>query len=336
VIGVTARPHSDRYADPAHAMTFTVTTWNVENFSPDAPNYDAKRAYLAETISDLGSDVVAVQEVLDATALEALAADLGFVAVAGEPDSRDNRVGFLLRAAPLAPARTIKTWRLHEGALVQELDADMHVQTVQSMPRPALAVTVQAGARQITLINVHLKSKLLTFPNGAFSTTNETLRAGVAYFAIQRRAAESKTIREEVTDLLQAGQEVIVLGDLNDGANAATTEILYGPGGSQPQSPNEQKNGAFHKQDGGDRRRLFNVTGLVPLEARWTRKYKGQNELIDHILVGEKLMAPRNGELRAVPAVRIDNEDAPSMDDAPRLDGVVPDHAPVTAVFGQF
>ena len=46
--------------------------------------------------------------------------------------------------------------------------------------------------------------------------------------------------------------------------------------------------------------------------------------------------APRNGELCAVPAVRIDNEDAPSMDDAPRLDGVAPDHEPVTAVFVQF
>jgi hypothetical protein len=46
------------------------------------------------------------------------------------------------------------------------------------------------------LVTCHLKSKLLTFPNGAFSTRDEALRARYGAYALYRRAAEAVTVRD--------------------------------------------------------------------------------------------------------------------------------------------
>ena len=90
--------------------------------------------------------------------------------------------------------------------------------------------------------------------------------------------------------------------------------------------------GAFQRPDAQDGQRLFNVTKLVPEPIRWSRRFNGQNELLDHILASEGLM-PRAGVLRQVPTVSIHNEDTPALAPNPTVFGIVPDHAPVTAVF---
>ena len=185
------------------------------------------------------------------------------------------------------------------------------------------------------MINVHLKSKLLTFGEH-FSTSDETLRAQVGYFALQRRAAEAISLREHVTRLLSSGRNVVVLGDLNDVHEAATTQLLYCPPGSQLRDPEDatRSTGAFQRRDNGDARRLFNVTNLIPKKSRWSRKHNGQEELLDHILASEQLMPRDQHGLRQVPTVSILNENTPTlMGDDPTDEGVIPDHAPVTATF---
>jgi hypothetical protein len=78
---------------------------------------------------------------------------------------------------------------------------------------------------------------------------------------------------------------------------------------------------------------LFNVTKLIPADIRWSRKHNGQPELLDHVLASHGLM-PRVGLLRQVPIVTILNEDTPNLlGENPTVNGVIPDHAPVTAVF---
>ena len=93
-----------------------------------------------------------------------------------------------------------------------------------------------------------------------------------------------------------------MLGDLNDGPEAATTQILYGPDGSQPHGDQDVANAAsgFHKADAGDAQRLFNVAKLMSEARRWSRINSGQKELIDHILASERFI-PRVGKLRTVP-----------------------------------
>ena len=73
-------------------MTLTVTTWNLENFTSQSTAFAEKLKHLTDTLGGLGSDVVALQEVLDLTALKKLAKALGFKHAAARPDGRGNRV----------------------------------------------------------------------------------------------------------------------------------------------------------------------------------------------------------------------------------------------------
>jgi endonuclease/exonuclease/phosphatase family metal-dependent hydrolase len=315
-------------------MPLAITTWNVQNLDPSDPLFIQKRNFIVGTLLALGSDVVALQEILDLEALEELAEGTGFHPHAAPPDGRGNRVAFLTRDPVIGEPEVIDQWQLAPGVVVQGVDDDGAIETLAQFRRPALKVTVANNGRSVDVITAHLKSKLLTF-GGNFSTNDETLRARTAYFALQLRAAEAATLREEATAALAAGRDMIVLGDLNDGETAATTQILYGPPGSQPRGPADalQPASAFQRADADDVRRLFNVCGLVAPELRWSRRHNGQPELLDHILVSEGLM-PRVGTLRQVPLVTILNEDAPNLiGEHPTAGGVVPDHAPVTAVF---
>ena len=78
---------------------------------------------------------------------------------------------------------------------------------------------------------MHLKSKLLTYPGGRFAPHDEDQRARFGAYALYRRAAEAVTVRVHADTVLDGhGQErrLIVLGDLNDTPQAATTQLLYG------------------------------------------------------------------------------------------------------------
>jgi predicted extracellular nuclease len=77
----------------------------------------------------------------------------------------------------------------------------------------------------------------------------------------------------------------------------------------------------------------LNVTRLVPAEQRWSRRYAGQKELIDHVLVSASLMPRVDGRF-SVPEVEIQNDEAPMRWEEPVTDGVQPDHAPVVVRFG--
>jgi endonuclease/exonuclease/phosphatase family metal-dependent hydrolase len=314
-------------------MALTITTWNIQNFSRSDQVYGPKLEYLVNTIKSIGSDFVALQEILDADALQDLAAELNFQHFIADPDGRGNRVAFLTRNPPVKHQQ-IDQWQLPENTIIRRFNSDGNIEILNQFPRPAYQITISHDNHEIDIITAHFKSKLLTF-SGKFSTSNETLRAQTAFFALDLRAAEATTLREHVTGLLDNGRSVVVLGDFNDGPEAATTQILYGPPGSQPKGPDDADRAscAFQKSDKGDEQRLFNVTKLVPEDTRWSRKHNGQEELLDHILTSEELM-PRQNDLRQVPALSILNSDTPNMLGEHPVDGkVVPDHAPVTATF---
>jgi hypothetical protein len=78
---------------------------------------------------------------------------------------------------------------------------------------------------------------------------------------------------------------LIVLGDLNETPQAATTQLLYGPPGSQFDT------GGFDHPDQGDAWRLWNLAPRIAAEHRFSRIFEGQPELIDHILISHALLA---------------------------------------------
>jgi endonuclease/exonuclease/phosphatase family metal-dependent hydrolase len=305
-----------------------IGTWNLENlFRPGGPAgpttdaaYTAKLNALAATITGLAPDVLAVQEVGDPAALGDLADTLDGAYphhATADPDGRGIRVGYLSRL-PLTDLRQVSAFP--DGLRpIQVDDTDTDTST---MGRAALIARVDINNRPVELLTCHLKSKLLTFPGGRFSTTDEDLRARFADYALTRRAAEATTVRAAATTLLDGhGQDrpLIVLGDLNDEHEAASTQILSGPPGS------EIGTGGFTQPDQGDGQRLWNLAARIPAAQRYSRTYRGRRELIDHILTSHAITTlVADGDITTGPGDT-------SIDDNPnaRRDTPGSDHRPL-------
>jgi endonuclease/exonuclease/phosphatase family metal-dependent hydrolase len=311
-------------------VTVRIGTWNLENlFPPGDPAgpttqaaYDTKLAALAAIIRNLDPDVLAVQEVGDPSALTDLAKLLDRYdhTATAHPDGRGIRVGYLSKLT-LADVHQIATY----PAALRPIQVDDTPTDETAMSRPALVATITTPTGQpITLITCHLKSKLLTFPGGAFSTRNESLRARYGAYALYRRAAESVTVRDTATTLLDGkgkDRAVILLGDLNDEPNAATTQILSGPPGS------EIGTGGYDIDDQGDGARLWNLAARITADDRYSRIYRGNKELIDHILVSHLVTHHvGNGDVTAGPAPASIDDDPTARRDAPASD-----HRPLVA-----
>jgi endonuclease/exonuclease/phosphatase family metal-dependent hydrolase len=118
------------------------------------------------------------------------------------------------------------------------------------------------------------------------------------------RAAEAVTLRVHLTQVLHGDGTtvaVLVAGDLNDGVDAATTQLLQGPSGSELETP------GFARPDQGDDQRMWNLALRIPQGQRFTRRFRGRDELIDHIFASNALMDPlptvgtvTAGEMRSV------------------------------------
>jgi predicted extracellular nuclease len=303
-------------------------TWNVENlFRPggmagvrDSALYKQKLRNLAETITAHRPDIIGLQEVGDPGALDDLKAKLGasypHVLLATHFDAMHPiRVAALLRRGVRPTARD-ELIDFPAGALTNVPQARGQL---TAMGRGALAFSAAIGGESIRFVVTHLKSKLLTYPGHRFQPRNEDERAREGGFALLRRAAEAVAIRVWANDWLQdhPGGPLVVLGDLNDGVDAATTQILYGP-------PDQNLN----KPDKGDAWRLLNLARFLRSpDTAYSRVYRGRTELIDHILANTEL-ARRNID------IAIDTTHVTSIGDQPpqRRRAVWPDHAPVVAV----
>ena len=117
---------------------------------------------------------------------------------------------------------------------------------------------------------------------------------------------------------------MVVLGDLNDGVDAATTQMLLGPGGSEIGS------GAELRPDQGDAWRLWDLAPLIPEERRYSRIYRGRGELIDHILISRALLE----KVTSVDSLVDQPVALPSITENPtaRRNAAGSDHAPVVAI----
>lgn len=325
-------------------MRLSVMTWNVENLFPkgvgdsqeEVDRYRAKLDFLAGTITVLAPDVMALQE-LGAGALADLQARLpDYIALhEGVPDSRGIRAGILSQLTFAGDAADITNFTGPPPIdTIAGLDNAGNVVQVGAMGRGAVRATVSLGGTAVHIVTCHLKSKLLTFPGGFFSTGDEDLRARVAALALMRRTAEAAQVRLAVNKLTKDHPQdgVIVLGDLNDGPEAATSQLLLGPGGSEIGTL------GFDRPDQGDAARLFNTDVLIDEQRRYSRIHRGVPELLDQILASEELFPRRNGINRELPLVdsHVDFADhLPSVSGNPnvRAGEIEPDHAPVTAVF---
>ncbi len=318
-----------------------VMTWNVENLfdvgDDDGPETEAQLAAKIESlravIDEQQPHVLALQEIGSESALArlqaALTTPMPHRALAA-PDDRGIRVAF------------ISTRVLHEPTEIRRFPAGLEpIQVGDDPPGPggpprmgqmgraALRVTVRASNRDVHVVTTHLKSKLLTFPGGRFTPTDEDQRARFAAYALYRRAAEATTLRTHLDELLAGGGRdlaVVLAGDMNDEVDAATTLILNGPPGSEVGSD------GFDQPDAGDGDRMWNLAPLIPEERRFTRLYRGRMELVDHVFVSHFLVTgTRTTDVTTVVAP----PGMPSIEDDPTVREGEPgsDHAAVVATF---
>ena len=316
---------------------FKVMTWNVENLfrpghssgSPDQAVYDAKIRGLAAVINAQAPDALALQEIGDPAALDDLVQLLQGTwhrRVSTHPDQEPHpiRVAWLARPTITGP-EDIFQFPPH----LQPVQIDDNGQTLGEMGRGAVAITVQSSSGQsVRLVTSHLKSKLLTFPGHRFQPHDEDERARFAAYALYRRTAEAVTLRASVTAALaNAGESrpLILTGDLNDTVQAATTQVLLGPPGS------EICTAGFVQPDQGDHQRLWNLAPLMPKDKDYSRINQGRKELIDHILVSAALARP----VDSITAEAVIDQPLPSITTNPsaRRNKPSSDHAPVIVTF---
>ena len=212
-------------------------TWNVENLFLPSPNgfgarnqetYDAKIAYLAQTITAMAPDGIALQEIGQAESAADLAQALGGwqSGLSGHPDIRGIRTAVL---TPHTITGTTELWAFPDGAMESVPGPDGQVLAHMGRGMVVASIRTPAGT-EVQLASVHLKSKLLTFPNNRRFPINEDERASGAGYALLRRAAEAVAVRATLNRIMPApnGVPTILAGDFNDGPGAVTTDPCSG------------------------------------------------------------------------------------------------------------
>lgn len=303
----------------------TVMTWNVENlFRPGGASgpsteavYQRKLRHLAKTIAEGSPDVVALQEVGSADCLAdlqlALAGRFPHGVVSERPDGRGIRVA-LLSTVPLTDVRHLVRFTAEALPRIPTADGS----TVTAMGRGALHAVVEVGGRRFRIVTAHLKSKLLSYPDGRRFPRDEHERARGAGFALIRRTAEAVALRVYLNDLmLTEPLPTVLTGDFNDEATAITTQLLQGP----PDT-------SITRADRGDAVRLTNLADWLPRKHAYSRMFHDEPELIDHILVSQELLRGFRQVDSLVAGIRSITEDVDT-----RRDAVRPDHAPLFARF---
>ncbi|MBO9473593.1 endonuclease [Shimia sp. R10_1] len=109
-----------------------------------------------------------------------------------------------------------------DGAMRIDLDVDAREDLVRfSKPPLELALTTARG-RSLRMIGAHLKSKA---PHGARSDA-DVMRISIANR--RKQLAQAIWLRRRIEAELAAGEDVILLGDLNDGPGLDAFEDLFG------------------------------------------------------------------------------------------------------------
>ncbi len=308
------------------AIGFIVMTWNVENLfpaghpsGPATPElYEQKMRNLSMTILGIAPDILALQEVGDPDTFADLHGRLGdrypYTMLSSHPDVRGIRVALMSRL-PMVQAREF--FEFPQGALTNVTDSDGDV--IRNMGRGAIKATVVvAPGLLVNVITVHLKSKLVTYSNGRRSPRDENERARETGVAVFKRTAEAVALRVYLNPLLANNDNpLILMGDLNDGPQATSTQILLGP-----------EDRSLEHRDKFDDIRLYNLVEYIAPERQFSRLYHKERELIDHIAVSYELVFRRR---------QVDSyiEPIESIDQATdiRREATFPDHAPIYARF---
>ena len=165
-----------------------------------------------------------------------------------------------------------------DGALKIDLDIDATEDLVNfSKPPLELMVETTSGAR-LRLIGAHLKSKA---PHGA---KNKDEATAMSIANRRKQLAQSVWLRRRIENHLDAGDPVMLMGDLNDGPGLDEFEHLFGLSSVEIIMGKNSERQLF---DPHARRALSRRLGAAPTSARfWIRQEKRYLQaLLDYIML---------------------------------------------------
>ncbi|MCB1365580.1 MAG: endonuclease [Rhodobacteraceae bacterium] len=169
-----------------------------------------------------------------------------------------------------------------DGVFRIDLDIDATEDLVRfSKPPLELAVTTAAGTR-LRMIGAHLKSKA---PHGS-GGRDAMLRLSIANR--RKQLAQAVWLRARISRHLDAGEPVILMGDLNDGPGLDEFEHLFGRSSVEILLGGDM-------YDPHARQALQPRPGTVPTSARFRLPRQGRylQALLDYVMISQGLMARR-------------------------------------------
>ena len=312
---------------PEGKNQFYIATANLLNFAnpnriyyDNAPAYDNK-AYehklqgLTDLLAKAHADILAVQEVWDADALEALAVSLGF-----KPDqviiplaSNDSASPYTKgQGAKNTPAvGIISRFESLETTLLEEIAPKAVIDIPDIGPhtrfnRPPLIVRVDAYGQPITVVTAHLKSKRAFFlrdDNGNLleDMDDPNIRIRAKLRSLCMRAAEAASIRMYIVERLHHTREpLILLGDMNDVTSSVTTQLMTETG--EVNYDKSMRDVALF-----DAARIQARYGWMK-DMAYTHIHQGMPEVIDQLFVSEEFLPDSKFSLGQVERVDYFND----------------------------
>jgi endonuclease/exonuclease/phosphatase family metal-dependent hydrolase len=175
-----------------------------------------------------------------------------------------------------------------DGEMRIDLDVDGRADLVRfSKPPLELAITTAKGNR-FRLIGAHLKSKA---PHGA-RNVSDVMRISIANR--RKQLAQSLWLRRRIEEDLAGGDDVMLLGDLNDGPGLDAFEDLFGrssveiligtDGGAQMYDPHADEALAHPLAPQASTSR-FHIAGANAGQGRYL------SALLDYVMISERLRA---------------------------------------------
>ena len=253
---------------------------------------------LATVFRALDADAILIIEAPDNSrrrdtvkALETFAAFAGVrarAAVIGFSNDTQQEIAWLYDPDVMSVRHDPQT---HDGAprfdASFKLDLDIDAtedDVVFSKPPLELAVEIRNGS-VLRVIGAHLKSKA---PHGA-SNRDEVMRISIANR--RKQLAQAIWLRKRVSALLDSGQPLMLLGDLNDGPGLDEYEHLFGRSSVEI----IMGDGAAALFDPHARQALQRRLGASPTTARfWIRpEQRYLQALLDYIMLSPDLVAKR-------------------------------------------
>lgn len=266
-----------------------------ENQEPfEADEYERKTGWLGSMIGRLEPDVLGVQEVWDEAALTAAVARSGLqrrfvVSVPGAEAgaTRTPRVGLVTRLA-VEHVESIADFAPQEAVVLPEIGP------LARFERPVLLARLRTHWGQVLhVLVVHLKSKRPKYVQDAAGNLLEdrddpAVTARAVMRSLLQRAAEAAALRRIVVQITSRGgahqgEPLVLLGDMNDGVHAVTTQIIAATQ-AVAYDRGARDVALYHALD-------VATEPALKRDVFYSNVHQGWPELLDQVWVSEELVA---------------------------------------------